>query len=58
MYLETGRSSFRPWMCVLRRIFKGILLENKKEVIDMVFFEYDAEAEKRVIYKDGVEEGE
>ena len=23
----------------------------------MVFFEYDAEAEKRVIYKDGVEEG-
>lgn len=24
----------------------------------MVFFEYDAEAEKRVIYKDGVEDGE
>ena len=23
----------------------------------MVFFEYDAEAEKRVIYRDGVEEG-
>ena len=23
----------------------------------MVFFEYNAEAEKRVIYKDGVEEG-
>ena len=23
----------------------------------MNFFEYDAEAEKRVIYKDGVEEG-
>ena len=36
---------------------KEFLLENKKEVIDMVFFEYDAEAEKRVIYKDGVEEG-
>ena len=30
---------------------------NKKEVIDMVFFEYDAEAEKRVIYKDGKEDG-
>ena len=37
---------------------KEFLLENKKEVIDMVFFEYDAEAEKRVIYKDGVEDGE
>lgn len=34
------------------------MLENKKEVIDMVFFEYDAEAEKRVIYKDGVGDGE
>ena len=40
-----------------RTILKEFLLENKKEVIDMVFFEYDAEAEKRVIYKDGVEEG-
>ena len=40
-----------------RTILKEFLLENKKEVIDMVFFEYDAEAEKRVIYRDGVEEG-
>ena len=44
-------------VCIRRDIFEGILLENKKEVIDMVFFEYDAEAEKRVIYKDGKEDG-
>jgi len=44
-------------VCIRRDILKEFLLENKKEVIDMVFFEYDAEAEKRVIYKDGVEEG-
>lgn len=29
-----------------RTILKEFLLENKKEVIDMVFFEYDAEMEK------------
>lgn len=44
-------------VCIKKDILKEFLLENKKEVIDMVFFEYDAEAEKRVIYKDGVEEG-
>ena len=44
-------------VCIRRDILKEFLLENKKEVIDMVFFEYDAEAEKRVIYRDGVEEG-
>ena len=36
-------------VCIRRDILKESLLENKKEVIDMVFFEYDAEAEKRVI---------
>lgn len=40
-------------VCIKKDILKEFLLENKKEVIDMVFFEYDAEAEKRVIYKDG-----
>ena len=45
-------------VCIKKDILKEFLLENKKEVIDMVFFEYDAEAEKRVIYKDGVEDGE
>ena len=44
-------------VCIRKDILKEFLLENKKEVIDMVFFEYDAEAEKRVIYKDGKEEG-
>ncbi|WP_419092835.1 hypothetical protein [Waltera sp.] len=44
-------------VCIKKDILKEFLLENKKEVIDMVFFEYDAEAEKRVIYRDGVEEG-
>ena len=44
-------------VCIRRDILKEFLLENKKEVIDMVFFEYDAEAEKRVIYKDGKIEG-
>ena len=41
-------------VCIRRDILKEFLLENKKEVIDMVFFEYDAEAEKRVVYKDGI----
>ena len=40
-------------VCIKKNILKDFLLENKKEVVDMVFFEYDAEAEKRVIYKDG-----
>ena len=40
-------------VCIKKNIFKDFLLKNKKEVVDMVFFEYDAEAEKRVIYKDG-----
>ena len=40
-------------VCIKKDILKEFLLENKKEVIDLVFFEYDAEAEKRVIYKDG-----
>ena len=44
-------------VCIKKDILKEFLLENKKAVIDMVFFEYDAEAEKRVIYRDGVEEG-
>ena len=44
-------------VCIKKDILKEFLLENKKEVIDMVFFEYDAEAEKRVIYRDGVQEG-
>lgn len=44
-------------VCIRRDILKDFLLENKKKVIDMVFFEYDAEAEKRVIYKDGKVEG-
>ena len=44
-------------VCIKKDILKEFLLENKKEVIDMVFFEYDAEAEKRVIYKDGKEDG-
>ena len=30
-------------VCIRRDILKEFLLENKKEVIDMVFFEYDAE---------------
>ena len=33
-------------VCIKKDILKEFLLENKKEVIDMVFFEYDAEAEK------------
>lgn len=45
-------------VCIKKNILKDFLLENKKEVVDMVFFEYDAEAEKRVIYKDGKEDGE
>lgn len=44
-------------VCIKKDILKEFLLENKKEVIDMVFFEYDAEAEKRVIYKDGKVDG-
>lgn len=44
-------------VCIRKDILKEFLLENKKEIIDMVFFEYDAEAEKSVIYKDGKEEG-
>ena len=44
-------------VCIKKDILKEFLLENKKEVIDMVFFEYDAEAEKRVIYKDGRADG-
>ena len=44
-------------VCIKKDILKEFLLENKKEVIDMVLFEYDAEAEKRVIYKDGKEDG-
>ena len=43
--------------CIKQDVLQTFLTENYKEVVKMLNYEYDADAEKRVLKQEGLQEG-